>query len=284
MTGTEKRNIPNPPPAPTLPPAGDKDKLCYGISAAVLFSGVLLTGYMWYSIVGTLMRAATSSPVDWWSIAGMAVLGALSFFIGRFFLWLSILAPLMLAAQTRSYKAQEKFCNLALKFRAFLPGGATWASHGLLQLMMQRGQIKEAINLGNSEYEYALKKNPKDQSLAPLCAQMGLAYQMTGEPHSSILWNERAFEQYQLLLESMEKVDPKKKKLLPDKQFVDQARMQLAGICANLGTSYFNVGNNGKAKTFYTRAVDEANKLPDSAEKKQIVQICRDQVQRLKHW
>lgn len=284
MSRTETRNTPNPPTGPSLPPAGDKDKVCYGISIAVLASGVVLMGGMWYSIVGTLMRAATSSPVDWWAIGGMAVLGALSFFVARFFLWLSILAPLMLAAQTRSYSAQERFCKIALKFRQFLPGAATWASNGLLQLMLSRGQTKEAIALGSSEYEYAIKKNPKDQSLAPMCAQLGIAHQMSGEHQLSILWNERAYEQFQSLLESMEKSDPKKKKLLPDKQFVDQARLQSAGICASLGTSYFNVGNYGKAKTFYTRAVDQANKLPDSPEKQQIIQVGRDQVQRLKHW
>lgn len=284
MSRTETRNTPNPPPPPSLPPAGNKDRICYGISIAVLVSGVLLTSWMWYSIVGTLMRSATSTPVDWWSIAGMAVLGALSFFVARFFLWLSILAPLMLAAQTRSYGAQERFCKIALKLRQFLPGAATWASNGLVQLMLSRGQTQEAIALGASEYDYAVKKNPKDQSLAPMCAQLGIAHQMAGEHQLSILWNERAYEQYQNLLESMEKADSKKKKLLPDKQFVDQTRLQSAGICANLGTSYFNVGNYGKAKTFYSRAVDQANKLPDSPEKQQIIQVGRDQVQRLKHW
>ena len=283
MAKTETGKTPNP-TGPLLPPAGNKDNLCFGISVAVFASGVVVTGWMWYSIVGTLMRAATSSPVDWWSVAGMAVLGALSFFIARFFLWLSILAPLMLAAQRKSYKAQERFCHLALKLRAILPGGATWASHGLMQLMLQRGQIKEAIVLGTNEYDFALKKNPKDQSLAPMCAQLGLAHQMNGDHHASILWNERAADQYQILLEGMEKSDPKKKKLLPDKQFVDQARLQLAGICCNLATSYYNVGNHGKAKNFYTRAVDCATKLPDSAEKQQIIQVSRDQVSRLKHW
>ncbi len=243
-----------------------------------------MTGWMWYTIVSNVLKATTAAPTDWWCIAGMVVLAVISFFSARFFLWLSVLAPLMLAAQTRSYEAQEKFCNIALKFRKFLPGGATWAAHGLTQLMLQRGQTKEAIALGTTEYDLAIKKNPKDQSLAPMCAQLGLAHQMNNDHHSSILWNERAVEIFIPLLESMEKQDEKKKKLLPEKQFVDQARTQLASIYCNLATSYFNVGNYGKAKGNYARATEQAMKLPDSAEKQQIIQVSRDSVARLKHW
>lgn len=279
-----KTSKPPDPPAPSLPPAGNQDKVCYGISVSMLASGVLLTGWMWFTVVSNVAHAVSSSPVDWWIIAGMVLLAVGSFFVARFFLWLSVLAPLMLAAQTRSYEAQEKFCQIALKYRRFLPAAASWASQGLMQLMLQRGQLKEAIALGISEYELAVKKNPKDQSVAPTCAQLGVAHQMNNDQHGSILWSERAVEAYVPLLESMEKPDDKKKKFLPEKQFVDQARMQLASIYCNLATSYLNVGNYGKAKGNYMRATEQAMKLPDTPEKQQIIQVSRDQMARLKHW
>jgi hypothetical protein len=271
-------------PEPSLPPAGNKDKVCYGISVSCLVSGVITTVWMWYTIITTSIRAFNTTPTEWWSIAGMALLAVGSFFIARFFLWLSILAPLMLAAQTRSYEAQEKFCNLAMRFRQFLPGGATWASHGLMQLMLQRKQFNEAIALGSREYDYAIKKNPKDQSLAPMCAQIALAFQLKSDNHGCILWNERAVEAFGPLLENMEKQGQKKGKFVPEKQFVDQARMQLAGIFCNLATTYLNVGNYGKAKSNYARATEQALKLPDSTEKQQILQISKEQSARLKHW
>lgn len=275
------------PGGPILPPAGDQDKACYVISIGMGITGAVLTLGMWFVSISNLVRAFTSSPIDWLTAVGMVVLLVASFFVARLFFWIAILAPIMLAAQTRSYGAQEKFCNIALKYRKALPAGAAWASiHGLMQLMISRKQYKEAIALGTSEYDQAAAKNPKDQNLAPVCTQVALAHQMQNDHHASILWNERAVEAFIPLIESMEKAGPQKKsKMIPDSsQFVDQARTQLAGIYCNLATSYFNVGNYGKAKSNYAHATELAMKLPDSNEKQQIVQVSREAVARLKHW
>lgn len=259
-----------------------KDKLCFSVFGGILVGGTCLTGLGLFFSIQNLIQVATHQPLNWVAAIGMTVLAVLSFLFLRFVLWAAFFASTMMAAKTQSWQAQEKICQAAMKYRVILPGGASWAVQALLQQMLSRGQYKEVLVLGGQEYDIAIKKNPKDQSLAALCACVGLAHQVQGDIHGSILWNERAVELFAKVIEAVNKSGPMKK--LADRSMVDGIYLQYVGAFANLGASYFNVGNYGKAKKNFGLALDEAGKLPDSPEKQNIIRAVKDHLGRLKHW
>ncbi|MBY0357550.1 MAG: tetratricopeptide repeat protein [Candidatus Obscuribacterales bacterium] len=259
-----------------------KDKLSYAIFGGILGGGVLITTTGLFYTVNTIVQLVSHPPINWVGVVGMSIMTVISLLILRFLVWAAFFASAMFAARTQSWQAQEKICRWAMSYRTVLPGGASWAVQALLQQMLNRGQYKEAMAFGGQEYDRTAAKNPKDQSLASLCACVGLAYQVQGDIHGAILWNERAVELFAKVIESVNKSGPMKK--FADKTMLDGVLMQYVGAYANLGAGYFNVGNYGKAKKNFSQAIEEANKLPDSAEKQNIVRAIKEHMGRLKHW
>jgi tetratricopeptide (TPR) repeat protein len=272
-----KGQMPKPPEIPSEP--GKQDKICKAVfTGGLTLSAVLLFGSA-YSISHALLQAVHKNPVDWYTIVFMVVLTLMLGFLIRGMVWASFAGTTMLAGHLQAWHAQDMIAGSALKFRKFFPGGTAWASQTLMGQMVSRQQYKELIAFGNAEYE-ATKK--KDQSIAPMCAYMGMAHQMLNDPHSAILWNERAIELFQKAMAPMEKITPETK--VPNRDFIDNMIVQYAGTYANLGANYFSVSNYGKAKKNFNMALEQLNRAKDSQQKEMLVRGINEHLARLKHW
>jgi tetratricopeptide (TPR) repeat protein len=272
-----KSQIPKPPEMSSEP--GKPDKICKAVFAGGLTCSALLLFGSAYPISHNLLKALHSDPVDWYTIAFMAVLTVVLGFLLRGLVWLSFAGTAMLATHLQAWHAQDMIARTALKFRKVFPGGTGWASQALMGQMANRQQFKELIDFGNAEYEATAKK---DQNIAPLCAYMGIAHQMQNDPHSAILWNERAVELFQKAMVPLEKVNTETK--LPNREFVDSMIIQYASAYANLGANYFSVSNYGKAKKNFQVALEQLNRAKDCQQKEMLVRGINEHIARLKHW
>lgn len=280
VTPVSKSQQPPMPELPSLP--GPQDKIIHLVYAGGLTLSALTFGGFVYFISANFQKAVNSNPTDWMTVVVMLVTTAAAAFIMRGLVWASFAGSVMLANHLRAFHAQEVICKRALKYKKFIPGGTIWAVHALLAQMANRGQFKELIPFGTAEYETYAKKDPKDQNLAPVCAYLGMAHQIQGDPHASIVWNERALELFEKALAPLEKVDPKAK--VPNRDLIDNMIMQYAGAFANLGANYFSVGNYGKAKKNLQNALTQLDRCKDSPQKQQLVKGIQEHIGRLKHW
>lgn len=272
-----KTQMPKPPEIPAEP--GKQDKLCKSIFFGGLSFGALLLVGSSYFLSQGFVSALKHSPIEWLTVVGLTVTTVVLGFVLRGIIWASFAGVAMLASQLQAFHAQEFVCALALKYKKFFPGSTAWASQGKMAMMANRQQWKELIAFGSTEYE-ATKK--KDQNLAPLCAYIGMAQQIQGDPHSAIVWNERAVEYFQQGMESFNKVTPDAK--VPNREFVDNIIMQHASAYANLGSNYFAVNNFGKAKKNLSTALEVLGKVKDSPQKDMLVKGINEHLARLKHW
>lgn len=272
-----KTQLPKPPEMPSE--AGKQDKICIAVFAGgLIFSVVLLFGSA-FSISQNFIQAFHKNPVDWSAVVGMTILTVLLGLLLRGLIWASFAGTTMLAAHLKAWYAQDMIARGALKLKRVFPGGTAWAAQALLGQMANRQQFKELITFGYAEYESTRKK---DQNIAPLCAYMGMAHQMQGDPHSAILWNERAIELFQKAMAPLEKVTPATK--VPNRDLVDNMIMQYASAYANLASNYFSVSNYGKAKKNFHIALEQLNRVKDSSEKEMLVRGINEHMARLKHW
>ena len=272
-----KTQLPKPPEIPSQP--GKQDKICTLVFAAGLsLSAILLFGSAFF-ISQAFLQAWHRTPVDWYTLIGMTVLTVLLGLLLRGMVWASFAGTTMLAGYLQAFHAQDLIARSALKFRKVIPGGTAWAAQALMGQMATRQQFKELIAFGNIEYE-AIKK--KDQSIAPLCAYMGLAHQMQSDPHSAILWNERAVELFQKAMAPLDKIAPNTK--VPNRDFIDSMFLQYASAHANLASNYFSVNNYGKAKKNFGIALEQLNRVKESQQKEMLVRGINEHLARLKHW
>lgn len=271
------------PPMPELPALpGPQDKIINVVFVGGLcLSAATLVGFVYYSAV-SFQKAVSSTPPDWVTLGVTLVVTVLAAFLLRSIVWASFAGSVMLATHLRAFHSQEVICKRALKYRKFIPGGTIWAVHALMAQMVQRGQFKELIPFGTTEYEVYSKKDPKDQNLAPLCAYLGMAHQMNGEAHTAIVWNERAVELFAKAVAPLEKIGKDTK--VPNRDLLDNMVMQYAGSFANLGANFFAVGNYGKAKKNFENALEQLDKVKDSPNKQQLVRGIKEHMARLKHW
>jgi len=200
----------------------------------------------------------------------------------RAIVWGSFILSTAVASRTQSFTAQQKLCQWARKFRHLLPGGASWATQTIIQRLITKEDYKEAIALGSAEYEQLSKKNAKDQSLANLCACIGFAYQMQGEQHRSIEWNEKSVQSYEQLFAALEKGGGMSK--FAGQTVVDNLNLQYAQVLVGLGTAYLNVQNRMKAKEHLKNALQQARKAPDSPQRRDIIRSCEEILSKLKHF
>ncbi len=272
-----KMQLPEPPEMPSVP--GKQDKICTAVFAGgIILSTALLFGSA-CAISQNCIRAFHRNPVDWYTVAGMTVLTALLGLLLRGLIWASFAGTTMLATYLKAWHAQDMIARIALRFTKIFPGGTAWAAQALVGQMANRQQFKELIVFGNTQYESTKKK---DQNMAPLCVYMGMAHQVQGDPHSAILWNERAIELFQKAMAPLEKINPTTK--VPNRDFIDNMIVQYASAHANLASNYFSVSNYGKAKKNFHTALDQLNRAKDSPSKEMLVRGINEHLARLKHW
>lgn len=271
-----KAQMPKPPEIPATP--GKQDRLCKAIFIGGLsFGAVLLLGSSYFISKG-FVAALSSNPIEWLTVVGLTVLTVILGFTLRGIIWASFAGVTMLASQLQAWHAQEMICDLGLKYKKVFPGSTAWASQGKMGMMANRQQFKELIVFGTKEYE---ETKVKDQNLAPLCAYIGMAQQVVGDPHAAIIWNERAIEYFEKSMESFAKVTPDAK---GPNQFVDNIIMQFASAYANLASNYFAVNNFGKAKKNFGLAMEQLNRVKDSPQKDMLIRGINEHMARLKHW
>ncbi|MBX9721306.1 MAG: tetratricopeptide repeat protein [Candidatus Obscuribacterales bacterium] len=276
-TNVPKNQIPKPPEMPTEP--GKQDKICNAIFVGGLTLGVATLLGSCYALSQGFVQALHHNPVEWLTIVGLVVLSVLLGFVLRGIIWASFVGTTMIASQLKAFHSQEKISNFALKYRKFFPGDTAWAAQAKLGLMANRQQYKEIIVFGTQEYDNSKKK---DQSLAPLCAYMGMAHQIQSDPHSAILWNERAIELFEKAMEPLAKVTPEAK--VPNRDMVDNMIMQYASAYANLGSNYFSVNNYGKAKKNFNLALEQLNRVKSNPQKDMLIRGINEHLSRIKHW
>lgn len=264
---------------PTPTPSG-QDKLAYAVFWGTLGGGTILNGVMVFFIMQALRTDMAKSSVDWLHAGFMFVSLLLALFLLRAVIWGAFVLGAGMASRTQSWAAQTKICTWAMKVRDILPGGASWAAQAIIQQLMTRGEYEEVIDLGTREYELMVSRKSKDHTLALLCSCVGLAYQSKNENHRAIEWNERSAEQFKAMFASLDK----NAKKLAGQGLVDQLSMQYAGVYANLGALYLALGNKAKAKENFKLSMEQARKLPDSAQKRELVEKIQEQLTRLKRW
>lgn len=276
----KQQQLPPMPELPSLP--GPQDKIINVVYVGGLaLSAVTMIGFVWFTAMN-FQKAVSTTPTDWMTVVMMLVVTVIAAFTLRALVWASFAGSVMLANHLKAFHSQEVICKRALKYRKLIPGGTIWAVHALMAQMVQRGQFKELIPFGTAEYEAYAKKDSKDQNLAPLCAYLGMAHQVLGDAHASILWNERALELFQKALAPLEKLGKDQK--VPQQALIDNMIMQYAGSYANLGASYFGVGNYGKAKKNFQLSLEQLERVKDNPQKQQLQRGIQEHMGRLKHW
>ena len=283
--GAAKGKRPEFPQAVETNEIADKQALMihYGLLALCVVASVGTCVYGGFE----LYTGVTSHPLNYTAV----VIGVLSlasvFFIARSLAWLSIIAPVMNAAKDKGWKSQEELCNKGLKMAGFFPqGSAVTLSMLLVQSLLSRGCLKEAIALG--EEQQALHgDNPKfSETLAPLYTAIGMAQQASGDLKQSIVWNDRAIDAFS---KTMTKFATAKKgwfTKLAESQGQDINGTMLTQMTVayfNNGTSHFNLQNFRMAKMNFQKVLETANQAPDFPEKADIVKHTRDAMTRLKH-
>jgi tetratricopeptide (TPR) repeat protein len=260
-----------------------KDKLVYGAFAGVLLLGLSINLALLYFIGANLYANVTSVPPNWLVTGVMALLFGLVLFFG---LRPAINAPFFIAAtvgdRVNALEAQRKICEWALKYRGLLPDRASWASQAILQQLMMAEKHDEIIAMGTSTYEELTTRNANENSLAPLCGFVGMAYQAKNEVAKAIEWHEKALEQYERSFKALEKSKMAKK--LTDQSVVQTLNLNYAGTFCTLAGGYMQQQNFRKAKELFKKSLEQARKCPESSQRRDLIKAVEDQLSRLKHW
>jgi tetratricopeptide (TPR) repeat protein len=260
-----------------------KDKLVYGTFAGVLLLGLSINLALLYFIGANLYANVTSAPPNWLVTGVMALLFGLVLFFG---LRPAINAPFFIAAtvgdRVNALEAQRKICEWALKYRGLLPDRASWASQAILQQLMMAEKHDEIIAMGTSTYEELTTRNANENSLAPLCGFVGMAYQAKNEVAKAIEWHEKALEQYERSFKALEKSKMAKK--LTDQSVVQTLNLNYAGTFCTLAGGYMQQQNFRKAKELFKKSLEQARKCPESSQRRDLIKAVEDQLSRLKHW
>lgn len=264
-------------------PAGDLQVRV--LSAGLVSGSILLFGAGAFWAGQRLSTALTHSPVDWLSAILMIATVAIMLFVLRSLVWMSFFGAIMLAARLKAWKSQESLCRLALRMWRIIPAAASTASLVLAQNLLGQDKSEEAIKIAEEHWQRSGSAGKPDQNLALLCSTVGLAYQMRGEARESIAWNERAIGSFKGVMEQVS--NPKglmaKFAASQSSQWIGPLRMHQAVAHLHNANAYFSTMNYRQAKENYKRAVDCANQAPDSAEKKEVLHVAREQMARLKH-
>lgn len=243
---------------------------------------VIAAGVFW--CVTQIMAGLTGTP-NYVAVAagfiGIVVLALVS----RAGVWMSIFGALMFAQKNNGWEGQKYLTERAMKLKKLIPGGATTAALLLIQGYISRGEVEETIRIGEQQYAEFGKDPKQTQNLAPMYSTLGLAFHMQGQWRDSILWNERAIEAFDKILDQFENKKGFMAKLAgaQGQEWSKEVRKQLAVIYFNNGTNHFNLRNHLAAKDNYRKAVEQANLAPDFPEKPDLLKVSKEQLSRLKH-
>ena len=266
-------------PAIVLP---EQNTLCYSIFGGSLVIGFVLDVLLVYYLAHNAVVAYNQLPIDWLRAILYTVALAMALSLIRGVVWGAFVLSATIASRTQSFKAQMDICRWARKYRYLLPGGPSWATQAIIQRMLTKEQYKEAVDLGSEEYEIMSKKNPKDQSLANLCACVAFGYQMQNEAHKSIEWNERSAKSFDQIFEAISKSGGISK--FAGQSVLENLQIQYAQVLVGLGISYISVQNRMKAKEHFKNALVQARKAPDTPQKRDIMRAAEEQLKTLKHF
>lgn len=270
-----------------MPPARVNDpsqeKVVYATFAGVLLLGLGINLTLLYFIGATLYGAAVSQPPNWLMVAGMTVAFGLVIYFG---LRPAINAPFFIAAtigdRVNALDAQRKICEWAIKFRNVLPDRASWATQAIMQQMLGSEKHDEIIAMGTSTYEELIKRNPNENSLAPLCGFVGMSYQAKNQGAKAIEWHEKALEQYERSFQALEKSKFAKK--LTDASVVQALNFNYAQTFCALAGGYMQQQNFRKAKELFKKALEQARKCPETPQRRDLIKLVEDNLSRLKNW
>jgi tetratricopeptide (TPR) repeat protein len=248
------------------------------LAAALLGGGLFWTGSRLYA-------AVMHAPVDWVSVAFSVTTIAIMFFVARSLVWLSYFGAILFASKAKAWRSQESLCRQALGLWRVIPGAASTAALALAQNLLGQEKYDEAIKVAEEQWQRFGSSAKADQNLALLCATVGLAYQMRGNARESVSWNERSIEGFKALFEQVANPKGMMAKLASTQssQWVGPMRMHMAVVYLHNANAYFGMMNYRQAKENYKRAVDAANQAPDSNEKREVLNVAREQMSRLKH-
>ena len=262
------------------------DRICTGLSLGLIAAAVamLVGGLYWGG--SNFVQAVTAKPPEIASAIIMAGLCVVSVFAARSLFWMSFFGSIMLASRMNAWKTVESVGRRALKLHKYIPNGSGWASMALVQSLVGRGQFDEAIAVADDEWERSHEDEKQLQNLGPLCAAVGIAHQVKGDLKQTMTWNERAIS---ALTASLEQLAKPQKGLLASAtasqsaEWSGQVKSQLAVAHFNNATIHFNGMNYRAAKANFKKALDFANQSPDFPQKSDIVNVCKEQMSRLKH-
>jgi hypothetical protein len=229
--------------------------------------------------------ATAHPPVPVSIIVGALTLVA-TVFITRSMLWLSIIAPAMHAAKNKGWQSLEELCKQGLAMSRLFPGNALTLSLMLVQSLLTRGELDQAIALG-TEQDKLYGNNDKSLDLmGPLYTSLGMAEQAKGNVKQAIPWNDKAIAAFQKTLERNATEKKNWLRKLAESQGGDitgNLKTQLTVAYFNNATSHFNSMNYRAAKSNFQKAIETAAQSPDFPEKADIVKASREAMTRLKH-
>lgn len=253
----------------------------YGLIAAAL--ALLVAGVSWSA--STFIPAV--SVLEWGKMIVATLALAATFLLARFLFWMSFFGSIMIAARNGGWSSLEKIAERAISVGRFIPNGTAWASMALVQSLISRGKYKEAVTVAEAEWSRSGNDRKQAQNIGPMCVATGMALQTEEDFKATLIWNERACEKLNAVIEEINK--PKKnifeKAAAPQNaQFEGQVRIQLAAAHLNTATIYANMQDNRRAKECYKKAAESAVKAPDFPQKGDILKTANEQLQRLKHY
>jgi tetratricopeptide (TPR) repeat protein len=218
------------------------------------------------------------------------VLGALTLvaavFITRSMLWLSIIAPAMFAAKNKGWQSLEQLCRQGLAMSQLFPGNALTLSLMLVQSLLTRGELDQAIEIGTEQDKLHGNNEKSIDMMGPLYTSLGMAEQAKGNVRQAIPWNEKAIAAFQKTLERNATEKKNWLRKLAESQGGDvtgNLKTQLTVAHFNNATSYFNMQNYRAAKSNFQKAIETAAQSPEFPEKADIVRASREAMSRLKH-
>ncbi len=261
------------------------DNIATLIFVGLLFlAGAIVAGGGFWSV--TTFMTAITTPVDWVKIILATVTLFASLIFARALIWLSLFGSMSVAMRMGAWKSLESHGRKALKLPSFLSRGTAWASLFLVQSLFQRGQYDEAADIAEAEWIRCGADEKQAQSMGPMATIIGMARHAQGDMKGSLQWNDRGIESLNKLIEFMNK---------PNKSFIERAaatqagdwlgqvKGQLAATHFTNATIYRNKNDHRRAKENYKKALEYANQCPDFPQKDYLLQVCKDEMQRLKH-
>lgn len=266
----------------TNPRADSQVKLLFvGLLSLTVILAVL--GIFW--TVSHLVLSVAHKPTDYIGVVAMTAGTTLILLFARNFVWMSFFAAIMFASKTKAWNSQEYLCRLAIRLRKIIPAGYSTASLILAQNLLGKSKSDDVIEIAQKQWEQVGSKAKNDQNTALLCATAALAQQLKGNTRESISWNNRAIAAFKGILEQIANPKGIMSKILASqsRHWVGTIHMHLAVVLTQNANCHFNLMNHHQAKESYKQAVENANRAPDSPEKREILRLSREQLGRLKH-